>query len=407
MSIDDLFKKLSGPPPQGSIPPFHADAWKKMELLLDKELPQKKRFLFPFVFISCVLSLLVLTTFLPVKLSQKTVAVGESVNKRKVITQTSSLQQKEAVAIPSITINPSAPILEITKNKIQDDLEVVSNSSLVVVFKKDRNETKQMVLSTIKPVTEIQLKVTDSGGHLFNTIPKQVALKISNYPNLSAVPNIFTNTSTVITPKNKSVATLSFKNNISVTINTGFESSGTSLAGLGRVTPVLGFGIQYTVRNKVLFRTGINRTKKIYSAQDREYNPPAGFWANNFALKRIEADCNIIEIPLSVAYRVRNVKQGALFLSLGTTSYFMKKEVYKYFYKNQLGNDTVRTNSWSNRSKHLFSSVTMSVIAEKIISNRFSIQAEPQLSIPIQGVGFGKVRLFSTGINISAKFKIK
>jgi hypothetical protein len=55
--------------------------------------------------------------------------------------------------------------------------------------------------------------------------------------------------------------------------------------------------------------------------------------------------------------------------------------------------------------KNWFSVLNLSVGYERQVSRNFSVQAEPFFKQPLSGVGFGKVKLNTTGIFLSVKYK--
>ncbi len=185
------------------------------------------------------------------------------------------------------------------------------------------------------------------------------------------------------------------------------EASGTRINTPGKLTPVYGFGFQYSIGGKILVRTGLNVVKKIYSGQDGDYHAPPGSWAFNITFDNIEANCKVLEIPLSVAYKIKEYKKSGLYISVGSSSYFMKREDYQFYFKGQNGNDTTRSAHFINNSDHYFSSLNFSAVAEKRINNKFSLLAEPFVKLPLSGIGFGKVRIYNIGVLITAKFQIK
>lgn len=197
------------------------------------------------------------------------------------------------------------------------------------------------------------------------------------------------------------------KNHLAFTLTTGIEASGTRINTPGNPTPVYGFGFQYSIGGKILVRTGLNVVKKIYSAQDGDYHAPPGSWAFNITFNNIEANCKVLEVPLSIAYKIKEFKKGDLYISVGSSSYFMKREDYQFYFKGQNGNDTTRSAHFINNSDHYFSSLNFSAVAEKRINNKFSLLAEPFIKLPLSGIGFGKVSIYNIGVLITAKFQIK
>jgi hypothetical protein len=400
MSVDDQYKKMKEPFPD-SFPPFEEESWKKMELLLDKHLPQRPGKPFPYIAVFSCLILISLTTFLPAKQpheSAKNSAIvhsNEDSSKKRFI-------QKETVEEPFLGSNPKNSRSTSGQTQFVLNEKELSNSITAFLLNRKQNEISH---SDSNPVAINSQHPTDS---------KEVSINYTGLPALRTNQNDFLlNTkepanSTSLIAETKSVARKkSVKSQFSLTFSTGLEAPGTGLNHWGKPTPLIGIGIQYNLGNKLVLRTGISTATKIYTARDKDYNPSAGGWTNYYVFDKIDADCKIIEIPLSVGYRIANGKQGSVYFSAGSSSYIMRKEAYSYSYKNQYGNDTVVTRAFSNNSRHLFSSVNLSVIAEKKINNRLSFIAEPIVKIPTQGIGVGNIRLFNAGIVVSARFKLR
>ena len=102
MPFDDLYKKLNKPAPD-AFPKFEEESWKKMELLLDKHLPEKKRRFFPYLlFFGCVI-VASLTTFLPAERSTQ-------------LEEGSLSNAKNSTSKPIPVIEKSEFELEVTQN---------------------------------------------------------------------------------------------------------------------------------------------------------------------------------------------------------------------------------------------------------------------------------------------------
>jgi hypothetical protein len=274
------------------------------------------------------------------------------------------------------------------------DLMTTLNTDSKIISLQNNNKQRKELL-TVSDKSEIQK--TGMTGEA-NIIPA-----INNNP---TTPDTARNNIEKINQKN-TLKNPGQKNHLAITLTTGLETSGTRITAPGRLTPLYGFGVQYLVGKKIIIRTGLNVVKKIYYGRDGDYNAPPGSWAFNVTFRRIEANCKILEIPLSVAYKIKTYKKGSFFASIGSSSYIMKREDYQFYFKGQTGNDTTRSANFINNSEHYFSSLNFSAIAEKKFSNTFSLQAEPLLKVPVTGIGFGKVNIYNMGILLTAKFQLK
>ncbi len=176
---------------------------------------------------------------------------------------------------------------------------------------------------------------------------------------------------------------------------------------LGKMKLVSGLGIGYTFRNRWTVRTGFYSGRKVYTASGTAYNPPQAFYQYYPILEKADADCKVYEIPVMVSYHLRRPGAGRWFVSAGLSALLMKKETYDYAYKyNASGATYYKTRTINNGSNHYFSIMTFSGGYQRSIGRRLFILAEPYLKLPLSGVGFGKVKLNSSGVLLSAGYKL-
>ncbi len=143
-------------------------------------------------------------------------------------------------------------------------------------------------------------------------------------------------------------------------------------------------------------------SKKIYSATPAQYNLPA---ANYSYLEKINANCNVIDIPLNIDYYFDQKGKHNWFVSTGLSSYLMKKESYDYVYKTPGGQ--VYNKDWTikNQNKHFFSILNLSAAYQYFLNQRFTLAVQPYVDLPLTGIGAGKVKLNSGGILFTVKVK--
>ncbi|MEO8961205.1 MAG: hypothetical protein ABI325_04945, partial [Ginsengibacter sp.] len=145
--------------------------------------------------------------------------------------------------------------------------------------------------------------------------------------------------------------------------------------------------------------------KKIYDANLSDYHPPARFWNYYPDLKYINADCKIYEVPLIVNYNFRQTPKYTWFGSAGISSFFMKKEDYSFLSKSSSGQTSYNNYTINNKNQHYLSSIRLSAGYVRKLKNNISILAEPYLALPLTGVGYGKVKLYSAGILFTINVK--
>ncbi|MEP6747196.1 MAG: outer membrane beta-barrel protein, partial [Bacteroidota bacterium] len=152
--------------------------------------------------------------------------------------------------------------------------------------------------------------------------------------------------------------------------------------------------------------TGVVYTKKSYKLNGTDYHPPASYFTNWVDLQTVEGYCRMLDVPLLARYTFNPSSKIVFFTSAGLSSYFMKKQAYTYSYKT--GNPPwSATSAWSNDStfNHVFSILDLSVGFQRQIGKHMNLQLEPYAKIPLGGVGFGKIKLSSFGLNLTVQYK--
>jgi hypothetical protein len=194
-------------------------------------------------------------------------------------------------------------------------------------------------------------------------------------------------------------------NGLFISLSAGPDVGAIGVNSIGKVETAYGIGLGYAFNNRVSLQTGFYSARKIYTAGPNDYNPPGWWWLFYPSLEKVDADCKVYEIPLLLSYNFSTNKKRNWFGTLGLSSYIMKKEDYKYYYKTGTGQPAMRNWVYNNENKHYFSVITLAGGYERKISNKFSVSLSPYLKLPWQGVGFGKVKLNSAGALVSANFK--
>lgn len=200
-------------------------------------------------------------------------------------------------------------------------------------------------------------------------------------------------------------AAQSFGKRLGITASLGVDVNGVRIHELKNAKTVWGAGFSYDISRRLTLRTGFFASRKIYVASPADYHPPYNFWNYYPNLQKIDANCMIYEIPLSVIYNGGNTAKSHWFASAGLSSLIMKSEEYGYSYKDASGQPRYYTRSLYNKNQHLFSTLQLSGGYSIRLSSRASLLAEPYLKLPVSGIGYGKVRLYSAGVLLTAIVK--
>jgi hypothetical protein len=159
--------------------------------------------------------------------------------------------------------------------------------------------------------------------------------------------------------------------------------------------------IEYALLRKLYLQAGVVRSVKDYSAGAGEYklnkyvtniNTPYG----------VDGTCTMIEIPMGFRYDLVQNERSRIFGGAGFASYYVQKEKYEYKYSDYVYGQVP---GWKGKTGWFWlSHSTLSAGYEHRISNKLSLLAEPYIRIPLKGVGYGKVKLVTTGMWLSLRY---
>ena len=417
-------------------PPYDDSAWGKMEVMLNKHLPQKKDRKKPLLFLlfSLLLGGAIITGVLqPWK--DKTSAAENKTTQQPVtniekpdITADKGLDnKKQDNNTASQLINPKTNARYVAGKK--STITTVSNSNKTNTPQQTANSNKNNYRQQGKTSMKIKKPGVDNDIEEDKTTvnsftdqePKDDQIKNQATPALTKQnPTAISQTDTASTEgtakneqetekkktetaKDKQKKKNTFANSLALTFSVGADVSYIEIGNAGKLQPFYGAGLSYTIGKHLRINTGLNVSKKIYTAEPYQYKFSGGAVYPN--LKKIKANCNVYEIPLNVYYSFKTVKNHNWFAGTGISSYLMKKETYDYMYITPSGQSYNYTHTETNKNKHYFSVLTLSGGYQYKLNNRLSLIAEPYLKIPLGGVGAGKVKLNSAGLIFTAAIK--
>lgn len=170
--------------------------------------------------------------------------------------------------------------------------------------------------------------------------------------------------------------------------------SGTS----AKISTNVGALATYALGSKFSVTSGAVYAKKYYNSTGTYAsvtNPgTTGDW-------EVKADCNVLDIPLNVNYKVLNKKSLSVSVNTGLSSYFMLKEKYQYVTQIPGQDQQVKNAEFDNQNQHIFGIANVSVSFDHQISDNLSIGVQPFAKLPLTGIGNNKVDLRSTGVSFS------
>jgi len=165
-----------------------------------------------------------------------------------------------------------------------------------------------------------------------------------------------------------------------------------------KVSSNLGMLATYALSPKFSVTSGAIYAKKYYNSagtapQDNPY-AAAQDW-------EVDADCNVLDIPLNVNYKLLNKKRLSVSVNTGLSSYFMLKEKYEFITGAAGAGQQVSTLEVQNQNKHLFGIANISLSFDHRINESFSVGLQPFAKLPLTGIGNGNVDLKSVGVSFS------
>ena len=414
MWSDELDKKMRNTT-EGSHPAYDERAWNKMEKLLDKHLPQKRRRRFiPLLLIP--LALIGTGVFFAIQRQPESGITAEKIKgDQPVISEKEAGSQEE---IKGATNTPSPAVVQRTERSELKDAGISTTPYESRIKKQSESAQKRMNDKTVGPQRLDQPReatIDDGNRYTPADQPKDVPEQKVSAPNITtsaplaaaadkSVPEKTVNKEKKedipaqvqdLSKKSPSKTNDSKGSNFAIAVSTGPDFSSVNFNEPGEWRMQYGIGVIYSLSKKISLRTGFYAGRKIYTADPDDYhsnyNPPP-------SLQKIEANCLVYEIPLNVLYSFPKLKKHSWFVGGGLSSYLMKEETYDYMHKYPSGQVQYHTTEYKNENAHFFSVVNLSGGYQYHFSDRFSLMAEPYVKIPLSGVGQGKVQLNSGGI---------
>ncbi|MBZ5856776.1 PorT family protein [Flavihumibacter profundi] len=436
-SFDDLFREAVRQPG----PPVNEEAWQKMEAMLDDEKKKRRRIIFWWWWFGALLLIggtIAVTKFLrspgiendqPAAKIQQQLIESNKTNRNispsnpingknenllvKADTQTKSIAETGVSQISEngidAGIKPIVPGVkaarkeqrrksEISKISIGQNIKQTKNGK---VKQKNGGETQELgnhdeVLVQPESVETAQPVIADTVKPIAQETPENLAKRSADSMTQQAA--------TSQAASKKITAKLA---HLYIYGAGAPEWSFVKSRGVGDAALSFGGGVGYSFNKHWAIQAGIFRSGKIYTAGEGDYTPkPGSYYDNpNYVIESVDADCSVLEIPISVRYIFAQRKKNNWFAIAGLSSAIMKKEHYEYDYL-RYGNPVYSTHTFETGVFNLFSSASVSVGYERVLNKKISILAAPYFNIPLRGIGEGKVFIYSFGLQAGLKYNL-
>lgn len=168
---------------------------------------------------------------------------------------------------------------------------------------------------------------------------------------------------------------------------------------------VFGGSVGYYLNRFISIQAGFYAGRKIYFAGPTDYSPkPGSYWSNpNIKIMKVDADCYIFDLPLLVRVDVLQNRHNALYATAGFSSFITNKEDYVYHYN--YSTSYQRKVASYKGNVDWFSSADFSIGFEQRLFKPFYLQIEPYAKLPLSGIGEGRVKLYSLGVQLGLKYQ--
>lgn len=251
-----------------------------------------------------------------------------------------------------------------------------------VLFQQDELSTTIYKEGTLSSIMD-----EDVQKNIFSLSPKKPWLENEHSP------NTIIERAQVI----KSQKTL-FKPYFSVALIASPDFSGLGFSTLSKSGSNMGVTLEYHFSPRFSFTTGMVRSRKIYSVTEG-FEPYEGYWDYKHKPDLIDGGCIVLDIPININYNFPFGEKSNAFVSTGLSSYIMTRENYNYIYSNYQNDYEIK-----NKNNHILGIYNLSIGYERFIGSKWSLGIEPFAKIPITQIGYGNLKLMSTGAFFSLNY---
>lgn len=168
---------------------------------------------------------------------------------------------------------------------------------------------------------------------------------------------------------------------------------------------LLSIMLEYRFSKRLSLQAGVAKSSKLYNAAGDQYVWPETWNSQTARPTSISANCKVLDIPLNLRFDITQCTKSRWFVSSGLSSYLMLNEKYDYTYPPHTYN--IKWKAWEGSTgNYFFGVMNLSMGFERQIGRNLSIQAEPYFKLPLAQVGLGKIKLNTSGIFISARYRL-
>ena len=166
-----------------------------------------------------------------------------------------------------------------------------------------------------------------------------------------------------------------------------------------------GAGIGYQISQRLSIQASAIWTPAVYTAAPQDYYVKPGSYWSQVAMKEIDAECRILQLPVELQYQLWQKKSWQVSVGAGVITSVMNSEVYDYYY-NRNGSVYHAQRGFSTQQVEWLSGASFSLGVAKSFGNRFGAFVSPNYVLPLHGAGEGKVKLQGLSLRMGLSFNV-
>jgi len=178
-------------------------------------------------------------------------------------------------------------------------------------------------------------------------------------------------------------------------LNGGVEISQTSTGDISDTDYSVGAKFGIVASKNFVLNVGLNYIRECYITPTSDYTVPMGYWKGNIP-DDIQAICDMLDFSIGASYYFNDILNDGLVAHVNFSSNRMIHETYEYRLSD--GSSWIDEFSFSNST--LLSNIELSTTYNFMLADKFSVDLGPYIKIPVNGIGFGEVKLRSYGFRL-------
>jgi len=407
-NLENFFRKKT----QNPDIDFNEEDWKKLEAQLDKDMP----IFFPWLWLKkfwpipiiLILALIGWNIYMELDLSDNEITNIKETRVQQSLEEEKSLPEKDS----EVRLNNQISSNHSPQNKLENTLlDSNSNTPANNLSKENKSKDYSLLDDGIYDSEDYQIIKENSGYVVLGNGDEALGLSEASSlhfllpipPAYSVFPSSF---SSMVKMDMDEIEKKKLRKS-SFIIGVGY-SPDFSTVGIGNfVSPGSRWKLylEYNFKNIAALSSGFEWVNNKYEAYGDEYHAPQRYWHNGIVADEAYGECVMIDIPVSIRIQALTRGRHQLFLSGGFSSYFLLKEDY-YFHYDQDDPELPKYWGTDKMSVYPFAIINASLGYEYQLKSRGSLQIEPYIKIPTQGVGWGEVDLYTIGAYFSYRYRL-